>query len=267
MMKDLKHKGKTALESKLAYYAAEKQRNVNDLVRLFMADTTVSGTYDSIETALAHVSTPGSYYLQAFARYNKGDSLGVINKLSDVTSDFDLSSYENTVHSAYNDYFNILLTLKSENKPVTAVDSAQKATLHNIVQNAGGLVQALARNILIKTGDIVYNEPYILIDTTTNKTARAYKPLYGTNNETESYIKLYPNPANQYITIEYNIQLNTGDAVLEIVTLKGLHKEAIRLTTGWGEKIIDLRNYTSGTYIVRLYINGKYVESKKFVKL
>jgi hypothetical protein len=86
-------------------------------------------------------------------------------------------------------------------------------------------------------------------------------------SETYKKFTLYPNPAKEYITIEYNILLNTDDPVLEIVTLKGLHKEAIRLTTGWGEKIMDLRNYTSGTYLVRLYINGKSVESKKFVKL
>ncbi len=86
-------------------------------------------------------------------------------------------------------------------------------------------------------------------------------------SETYKKFRLYPNPANQYITVEYSIPLNTDDAVLEIVTLKGLQKEAVWLTNGWGEKIIDLHRYTSGTYFVRLYLSDKAVENKKFIKL
>ena len=257
---------KEALESKKAYYASRKQQNVNDLVRLNMSDTTITAVYDSIETALSHVQTPESYYLQAFARYNNGDSTGVLNKLSDVTSDFDLNSYETNIHTAYEDYFDVLLALQSEGKNLTDIDSTQKATLYNIVQNSGGLVQALARNILIKTGDIVYHEPYILPDTTTTKSTKIINPNKYENTETENYIKLYPNPANQYLTLEYNIPLNINSAIVEIVTLKGVQTEVFRLRTGWGQKIVDLRTYHAGTYFIRLFLNGKTAENKKFVK-
>ncbi len=257
---------KEALESKKAFYASRKQQNVYDLVRLNMRDTTITAVYDSIVSALGKVQTPESYYLQAFALFNKGDSTGVVNKLSDVISDFDLTAYETAIYSAYEDYFNVLLSLKAANKNVTEADSAQKATLWSIVQNADGLVQAMARNVLLKTGDIVYNEPYILPDTTQNKSAKVkgdYNTIFGAN---ESYVKLYPNPANQYLTVEYNIPLNTYSAVIEIVTLKGVQTEVFKLRTGWGQKIVDLRNYNPGTYLVRLYINGIVTETGKFVK-
>ena len=257
---------KESLESKLAFYRVEKARNTTELIRLFQQDKAINAKPDSIENTLSNINSPGSKYLQAFCRYNKVDSTGVLNILNDVTSDFDLNSYENNIHTAYDDYFNLLLTLKSANKVVTEVDSAQKSTLSNIVQNASGLVQALARNILIKTGDIIYNEPYILTDTTTTKSARVIGSFGKSGNVKESYIKLYPNPAKDYITIEYNIPLNAEKAVVEIVSITGVQKEAIRLTTGWGEKIIDLRNYKPGTYFVRLYLAGKVIDNRKFVK-
>ncbi len=165
------------------------------------------------------------------------------------------------------DYFDVMLALQSENKAISEIDSTQKATLYDVMQNAHGLVQALARNILIKTNELIYHEPYILVDTTTTKSAKVDKKFNNPDTETESYINLFPNPANKYVTVEYQIPLNSEDAVLEIVSLNGMHKEAVRLTNGWGEKIVDLRNYNTGTYLVRLYINGKPVENKKFVKL
>ena len=257
---------KEALESKKAYYASRKQQNVNDLVRLNMSDTTITAVYDSIESALAHVQTPESYYLQAFARYNNGDSTGVINKLSDVTSVFDLSSYETGIHSAYEDYFGVLLTLQSEGKNITDIDSTQKATLYNIVQNSGGLVQALARNILIKTGDIVYNEPYIFPDTTQNKTAKVKGGLGNTSNIADQYFTLYPNPAKQYLTFEYKVDYKTVNPVIEIYTLTGMHINTFRLFKKQGVKIIDLRDYTPGTYLIRLSDSGNTLQSAKFVK-
>ena len=104
------------------------------------------------------------------------------------------------------------------------------------------------------------------IDTATNKSAEVEKPYYKTNREEESYLKLYPNPAYQYLTTEYQIPPNADNAVLEIITLEGVHIETVRLTAGWGEKIIDLRFYQPGTYLIRLYLNGKQVETEKFVK-
>ncbi len=257
---------KEKLESKEAYYASQKQQNVNDLVRLFMSDTTLTNVNDSIETALAHVSTPGSYYLQAFARYNKGDSTGVLNKLSDVTSDFDLNGYENDVHTGFEDYFKVILALQSEGKNVSEIDSTQKAVLYDIVQNAHGMVQALARNILIKTDGLVYNEPYLLPDTNTNKSAVAYLSNNSRFWKIDNYFTLYPNPANNYITLEYKLELTAKKPVIEIYTLEGIHVNTFRLFNNQGVKIIDLRDYTPGTYLIRLSDNGKTLQSAKLVK-
>ena len=257
---------KEALESKKAFYASRKQQNVYDLVRLNMRDTTITAVYDSIVSALGKVQTPESYYLQAFALFNKGDSTGVVNKLSDVISDFDLTAYETAIHSAYEDYFNVLLALQSEGKNITDIDSTQKAALYNIVQNTDGLVQAMARNILIKTGDIVYNEPYILPDTTQNKSVKVNGNVNNSFENNESYLKLYPNPAKDYLTIEYKVPLTAMSAVIEMVSVAGLQTEAIRLSAGRGQKIVDTRGYKPGTYFVRLYINGKIAKSEKIVK-
>jgi hypothetical protein len=39
------------------------------------------------------------------------------------------------------------------------------------------------------------------------------------------------------------------------------------LSCTFGEKTIDLRDYKPGAYIVRIWADGKVVESSKFIKL
>ena len=127
-------------------------------------------------------------------------------------------------------------------------------------------LQGYARNLLIYTDGFEYNEPYIEVDTNTLKTATVK------NNITYSYwpvnasFKLYPNPAHEYITLEYNIEYGTTNPVMEIVSIGGRHIETFRLNGTQGVKVIDLRSWNTGTYIIRLTVNGKTIQSEKFVK-
>ncbi|RLD70880.1 MAG: hypothetical protein DRI87_07715 [Bacteroidetes bacterium] len=82
----------------------------------------------------------------------------------------------------------------------------------------------------------------------------------------QKYFKLYPNPANEYIALEYDLGYNTENPVVEIVTLSGVHTETFRLRGIRGIKIVDLRDRQTGTYIIRLTANGKTLQNEKFVK-
>jgi len=257
---------KEKLESKRSYYRGEKTQNVNALIRYFMADTLGTGVYDSIINALSNVNTPGAGYRTAFCYLNKGDSNAVVNRLAQIPSDFDLTTGETDYHNYFTDYFNVLLSLQAQGKTVEETDSTQKAVLYDIMNNTNGILQAYARNILIKTDGFVYREPYIFWDTTINKSAEIK-----TNNpysiwNTQDYFTLYPNPAGNWITIEYNMDLYTSNAIIEIISLTGNRVTTFRLQKPRGIKIIDLRKYTSGTYIVLIKENGKLLQSAKFAK-
>ncbi len=258
---------KESLESKMAFYRSEKVRNTSDLIRLFRKDTTFIHKLDSIIIALKNINSPTSYYLQAFCRYGKNDSTGVLNILNNVTSDFDLTTNEQNQHAYFETYFNILLDLQSKNKNFSQLDSTQYEVLNNIVSNTNGFPQALARNLLLYNNATAYHEPYLLVDTTQNKSA----PVKSSNTgfsiwKGSNYFTLYPNPANQYITLEYNLRYNISNPVVEIVTLTGVHISTFRLAKQSGVIIIDLRAYLSGTYLLRLSNNNRTLQTAKFIK-
>ncbi len=257
---------KERLESKRDFYAGKKASEVYRLVRMYSTDTSLGSIYDSIEKALTNINTPDAYYQQAFCRFNKGDSTGVMAVLNNVTSDFDLSEAQNNYHNYFENYFNMLLSLQSQQKSFAEIDSTQKAVLDNVMNNSGQLLHAYTRNLLIYTNGLLYHEPYIEVDTNILKSAMVHNNIvynYWSQNAT---FKLYPNPAREYITIEYNMDIGTAGAVIEIVDIQGKHIEAFRLHGTRGVKVIDLRVWYTGTYIIRLSVNGKTIQSDKFVK-
>lgn len=136
----------------------------------------------------------------------------------------------------------------------------------SIMQNTNEVLQAYCRNMLIATDGLVYHEPYIFPDTSTNKSTRA-ESSFGVNNiDKEQYLKLYPNPAHDYMTIEFNLPYSAESIIAEIVTIQGKPVEIYRLNGNRGEKIIDMRKFIPGTYLVRLWANGIVLETSKFVK-
>jgi hypothetical protein len=257
---------KQLLESKRDFYAGKKAQEVYRLVRMFENDTAITARNDSIESALANISTPSAMYKRAFCRWLNTDSTGVINSLNDILSDFDLNTAETDYHNYFEDYFEVLLTLQSKQKTFGDLDSTQKTVLYNIMDNTYEQLQAYARNLLIYTDGLEYHEPYIEMDTSSREKSAVYHPVFGNGWPQDVYFKLYPNPANEYIALEYDLGYNTENPVVEIVTLSGVHTETFRLPGIQGVKIVDLRDWQTGTYIIRLTANSKTLQNEKFVK-
>ena len=146
------------------------------------------------------------------------------------------------------------------------IDSMMKNNLFTLMQTSSGILQSYCRNTLIHTDGLIYQEPYILPDTSSNKSIQFEKPTNSFNNRLTNYLNLYPNPAKDYITLEYHLPNGSTNMITEVLNVTGMHLEVFRLNHLKGQKIIDLRTYQSGTYIIRLWANDKVLQSKKFTK-
>ncbi|HEY9115262.1 MAG TPA: T9SS type A sorting domain-containing protein [Bacteroidales bacterium] len=261
----LGHKEK--LESGRAHYSSLQHQAVGQLVRYYMADSLQEGIADSIEQALAFIQSPASMYNQAFCRYNKGDSLGVFNMLDNIPSEFELTQSEADLNSDYEDYFGLLLQLKSDNKSISELDSLQKGLLYTILQNGNNNLQAYCRNILIQVDSLAYSEPYLFPDLDEDKSSEVIYPGMAFNSdiiENNQFFKLYPNPAKEYITLEYSLETETG--TFEIFTINSIRKQSFSLSNRQGIKTIDLRGLENGVYLIKLSSKGKLLQTERFVK-
>ena len=83
----------------------------------------------------------------------------------------------------------------------------------------------------------------------------------GVENLNTEDLSIYPNPANETITIEP--KQNTGEFTLAIYYMNG--QELIKQKTKDSQIQIDISGLPSGVYFVKL-INDKNVLVRKFIK-
>lgn len=109
-----------------------------------------------------------------------------------------------------------------------------------------------------------YEEPVILPDLLKSAAATdEYNELLSKAVNAPGYIKVQPNPAKDYVIIEYELERET-DAAIEINSITGNLKYSVKFANRHNQITVDTRNWNAGIYIVSLKINGKLIKSVKF---
>ena len=136
------------------------------------------------------------------------------------------------------------------------------STLYSIMDNSTANVHALARNLLIAIDTLTYQEPYIFPDLL--KSSNAYDEyLKLLNTDRPVYLKIRPNPAHDYIIIDYFLEDNKK-SIIEITDINGISIKTIEIKNETNQLVIDTRKWNSGLYIATLKSNEKLIESVKF---
>jgi hypothetical protein len=135
--------------------------------------------------------------------------------------------------------------------------------MNNNVQSPSSTVSSAARGLLIANGLLVYDEPYINPDLT--KSSEVRNPVKNTIKPNKSLLKVYPNPAQDFITIEYNTNNDKANVVVELSDESGRKVYIQQLVRQLDAIILDTRNFKSGSYFVKLVVDNKIASSAKFV--
>ena len=254
------------LISKRDFNNAEKTQLIYKLIRKYLTNIN-SNTNDSISVALNDVSSINSFYKKAFCSFNNFDTTNTFAILNSIPIDFDLNVSDQDYYNDYVKYFNILLTLNRNKISLCKIDSLTTENLNNLANNSFGIVYLYAENLLKNNNLGSYTEPYVFPDTvvSVNKTLSNHSK-YTTEQPNNSGFKIYPNPAKNYISVEYKVDDIVSDINLKIINSNGKTVDIIKLTNKVGICNLDTRKYKSGIYIINLYNDNKLLQSSKFVK-
>ena len=77
---------------------------------------------------------------------------------------------------------------------------------------------------------------------------------------------IYPNPSDSQINIDYDLEGNKK-GVLEIYNMEGQLIEQKSLGDFFDKVMLDVSEYTSGTYIVKIQTDNGEVLSERFIKV
>ncbi|MCX6286759.1 MAG: T9SS type A sorting domain-containing protein [Bacteroidetes bacterium] len=257
---------KEILQARITSHNLKKAYALNELIRYFRNDTISPSPTDSIIKLLQADPALESKYKLAFEFLGKQDTSSVGSVLHSINNSFSLTGHDSMVYQNYRTYFNILLSLRSQNKSILQLNSSQTSQLMNIVSNGSEPVQTYARNVLIANGVMDYNEPIILPDET--KSQELPKSFKTSKMVQDKYMKLFPNPANHYFIIEYNLRGKFGDKPqIEFSLFSSEGKPIVSRNSNKNQDqiLIETRNFENGTYICSMIMNGKILDSEKIL--
>jgi hypothetical protein len=254
---------KEILESQANYWYGESSKAYHQLIKNYMGYSLNPIKEDSLVWLLQSKNTPESFYNLAEFYQHKGIYDLSSNVLNMIPITLNLSQSEQSNHQSYLNFFGIYQQIKSDTEEVYNVSYNQLNDLLDVMSSNQNTPGAYSRNLLIAAGKLTYKEPVILPDT--NLKSRKQNRFRGGQSKQElSYLKIYPNPASNYIIIDYK-GLSDGKQV-KINLFNDMGNSIYTKTVNCIENqlILTLQNYSPGLYFITLEQSGNTLKKGKF---
>jgi hypothetical protein len=212
-----------------------------------------------VDTLMALLSADGSsasLIRQAWVLLENGDTISALNRMANIDTEINLSIPEIAEIEQQQVFIQWLATNPS-------MDSISLEPLNNFMQSHSTTVSSAARGLLVANGLLVYDEPYLNPDL--SKSSQVRNLVKNSVKPTKSLLKVYPNPAQDFITIEYNTNIDKANVVVELSDESGRKVYSQQLVRQLDAIILNTRNFKSGNYLVKLVVDNKTANSAKIV--
>lgn len=227
----------------------------NRLLSASLTDT-IPVPVDTLMSLFAADGSAKSLIQQAWLFLEHGDTTAAFNRMESIAGEIPITEPELTEIAEQQAFMQWLV----ENP---TVDTLSIEPLNNFLLSSSPAVSSSARGMLVANNLLVYQEPYLEPDFT--KSTEIRKPRVNSIKPGETLLKVYPNPAHDFITIEYNTGNDKTNGQIEIMDESGRRAYMRNLTRQFDQIIMDTRYLKPGNFIMKLALNGKTVCSTKFV--
>ena len=256
---------KEELEAQIALHAQYFKNGYDGMVRYYLTDSIASASPDSIINFLESISDLDGQYLLASEYFAIGDTTRMNNTLNSISGTFTLDKTRQLQYQDYLTYFSFLKSLHAQGKDIFQVDGSQIAQLQEFSASLSEPVVSYVRNILIANNQVNYFEPIIIPDDT--KSAPETNKLKTSHFSKTCSLRIFPNPAKDYIIAEYNTQnlsLGNNEILLTITSSDGKILETRVLSKPQDQQLIETGDYKPGFYLCSLKTGNKIMASCKF---
>ena len=155
----------------------------------------------------------------------------------------------------------IYLSKVIKNIPLTQSDNNSLFSIATLCPYTDGFVVYSARSLY----RITY--PTQSFDDDSQCSVGTPTPREAVASESKEFFTLTPNPANDIVTISYNLPLEASAGMLELTDAIGNVVFTDKITSNNRQYLLETTNYTSGIYYVKVSGTGIKSETKKLVVL
>ncbi|MCX6233130.1 MAG: T9SS type A sorting domain-containing protein [Bacteroidetes bacterium] len=257
---------KEVLESRLGYWQQLRARAKNQLIRKFLSDTTLLDPYDSLIALYEDETDLQSKYRLAFCYFNNEQAEQALNVLDEIPATYELNTYQTAIHQDFADYFNVLKRMNDSTWSIRQLDSLSINTLQEIMNHAYPLISGYARGLLVKGRFINYIEQVYFPPNTKSYPEYHFTP-HEVNVEKEDHLKLFPNPAWDYVIVYFNTSEYEINGKLLMFDVNGKLIKTMILSDNFNQLTVSLKNLPNGIYMISLFVRDNLIESKKITKV
>jgi hypothetical protein len=253
---------KERLEANLTFYKHSRSTALKYLKQLYRNDTVNTWAQDSLIYLLENENGLNEKYELVFEYIGIDNWTGANNLLNNLASLYSMNLQQQQGYQNMQQFTGVLFELFQLDSTIYNMPEIQKSTLYDLADNSQSFVGSFARNILIETDGHEYTEPVILPEAGL-KSGNIVFDLPNVETFTPEHVKIYPNPALDYIIVELNTG-NASGAVISLFDNQGKQLRSVNIPAQQQNYVLGLKDVPSGMYVVKVDCNGKTIGSKKF---
>ena len=242
---------KEQLEADITMAKAESEGWYNRLIGETLRDTS-SYTQENLAGLLEVRQRAANDYMKVIYAYETGNVQSGLNTLESIPALYGYNEQQMVDHNKFTEFYQLLADAQLNIRPIQLIDSTEAISFSNHITNITFLQENWLRNSLLAAGKLNYMEQYILPDVTKSEIAGIPKKK---STKTNEYIKLFPNPANDYLVIEYKVSNNENSKIM-ITDMMGKQVDQIILPKTADQIIYVTSKLIAGAYNCSLYIDN-----------
>ena len=187
--------------------------------------------------------------------------------LDNIESDFEMDEAMEDDFNDFESLLNMAKTMNQNNLYEGGLSETELSALEAILGDDQALTAPLALSLLKRNNpQYEYSEPVYDISQSSARMAHPSTPEAIEDGE-EAEFKLYPNPAVNFTTLQYNCKYNNLTYTIVDATGRSIKSKALKSieNVSFNEELIDLSGISPGAYYFVVKTNNEVLFSEKLV--
>jgi len=251
---------RTQLEGTMAHQHGEMTQKAHLLMNYYTSDT-LDHT-DSLRWVWQQIRTPAARYAEALSYMEEGNYDAARGVIEDLPEEHDLNAKEDSERNRMLAFIDFLSPIHGSGRNNAEFSVAEQNALEGIIADQRDRPATWAQNILC----FYYGKcraPLTGGDGGTPKSRRsngASIPVQWVSN-----LRMYPNPANNYVVFEVDLGAEAQHAAIVIEDITGRSLQRLIISNKEQQLAFDTRALAPGSYTVQLLNGSRRLETKNLI--
>jgi len=258
-----------ALEANMTLHHAEMTQAANLLIHHyhtlpFAENDSTSVPMDSVLWVWQQVRTPAARYAEALTWMQLGNYAQASDVIASLPTEHKLRSPDELERQRMLDLIGFMANVRGSGRSEMKLDSNEVAYLKVLMGEAYDRPAALIGNLLcFRYGHC--RPPLTGGGIDGDAKSLPYTPLSAQGTGAQAELRIHPNPASTWVTIDYDLLVEPTDAAISIRDMTGREVKRFVLRDQLQQVVWDSREVAPGTYTVMLQNKHHQLRTEKLI--